>query len=89
MKQERSATLATIRRRRIGPAAKLAAPKGRAPFARVKPKPSPLSYLASSQVLLLGLASQRRAPGHGRGRLRLGKQSAPEHAQRAIDGGAA
>ena len=26
--------------------------------------------------------------GHGTGRLRLGKQSAPEHAQRAIGGGA-
>jgi hypothetical protein len=54
-----------------------------------EPKPSPLSHLASSQVLLLGLASQRRAPGRGTGRLRLGKQSAPEHAQRAIGGGAA
>ena len=34
-----SATLATIRRRRIGPAAKQTALKGRAPIARVKPKP--------------------------------------------------
>ena len=65
--QERSATSATIRRRRIGPAAKQTAPKGRAPLARVKPKPE----------------------GCGTGRLRLGKRSAPEHAQRAIGGGAA
>jgi hypothetical protein len=62
-----SATLATIRPRRIGPAAAQTAPEGRAPAAGVKPKPS----------------------GRGAGRLRLGKQSAPEHAQRALGGGAA
>lgn len=54
-----------------------------------EPKPSHLSHLASSQVLLLGPASQRLAPGRGTRRLRLGKRSAPEHAQRAIGGGAA
>jgi hypothetical protein len=32
-----------------------------------QPKPSPLSHLASSQVLLLGLASQRLVPGCGGG----------------------
>jgi hypothetical protein len=54
-----------------------------------KPKPFPLSRLAPSQMLLLGLASQGRSPGRGTGRLRLGKQSEPEHAQPAIGGGAA
>jgi hypothetical protein len=54
-----------------------------------QPKPSPLSHQASSQVLLLGLASLRRVPGCGTGRLRLGKRSAPEHASRALGGGAA
>lgn len=54
-----------------------------------QPKPSPLSHLASSQVLLLSFASQRRVPGRGTGRLRLGESNEPEHASRAIGGGAA
>ena len=33
--------------------------------------------------------ARAKPAGRGTGRLRLGKQSAPEHAQRAIGGGAA
>jgi hypothetical protein len=87
--QERSATLATIRRRRIGPAAKQTAPKGRAPGARVKPKPSHRSHLTSSRVLLLSCASQKRVPGCGTGRLRRRERSEWERALRASGGGAA
>ena len=53
-----------------------------------RPKPSPLPHLASSQVLLLGLASQRRVPGCGTGRLRRRERSEWERAQRASGGGA-
>jgi hypothetical protein len=54
-----------------------------------KPKPSHLSHLTLSQVLLLSCASQRRVPGCGTGRLRRRERSEWERARRASGGGAA
>ena len=91
-KQERSATLATIRPRRIGPAANQTAPEGRAPAARVKPKPEREAGAECHRPNgrpQRGEAQDGPNEGRGAGRLRLGKQSEPEHAQRAIGGGAA
>jgi hypothetical protein len=92
MKHERSATLATIRRRRVGPVAKQAASKGRAPFARVKPKPQRETGSEHHRTKVRprrGEAQDGPNDGRGTGRLRLGKRSEPERAQCAIGGGAA